>query len=104
LVRDLYRRDLERVASTPERQEMWRLCDGTLSSKKIANKVGVSVRTVQYFLNEARKAGLIAFLRRGYPKRTDDFDVIPPEWKPYKGHQVSKEQPPSQLSREAVSQ
>jgi len=84
LVRDSYKKELERIANTPERKEIWRLCDGTLSTKEIAKEVGVSIRTVQYFLQEAEKERLVVFLKRGYPKRTDDFDVVPPEWKSYK--------------------
>lgn len=86
LVRDSYKQDLERVASTPERQEIWRLCDETLSTEEIAKKLGVSVRTVQYFVQDAQKFGLVVLVKRGYPKRTDDYDEIPTEWKPYKTH------------------
>jgi hypothetical protein len=84
LVRDSYKKELERIANTPERREIWRLCDGTLSTREIAEEVGVAIRTVQYFLQEAEKEKLVVFLKRGYPKRTDDFDVVPPEWKSYK--------------------
>jgi len=84
LVRDSYRQDLERAASTPERQEMWRLFDGTISTEDIAKRVGVSARTVQYFVQDAEKVGLVKIAKRGFPKRTEDFDVIPSEWKSYK--------------------
>lgn len=84
LARETYRKDLEKVASTPERQEMWRLFDGTLRTEEIAKMVGVTPRAVQYFTSEVEKLGLITFPRRGYPKRIEDFDIIPPEWKPYK--------------------
>lgn len=84
LARSSYREDLEKAASTSQRQEMWRLCDGTLSTEDIAKKIGVSTRTVQYFVEEAEKKGLIKSYRRGYPKRNEEFDEIPTEWKPYK--------------------
>jgi len=84
LSRSSYREDLEKVASTPQRQEMWRLCDGTLNTEDIARKIGISTRTVQYFVEEAEKMGLIKSYRRGYPKRNEDFDEIPTEWKPYR--------------------
>lgn len=84
LARDSYRQDLEKVANTPARQEMWRLCDGTLGNEEIAKKIGVTLRAVQYFIQDAEKKGLVIFPRRGYPKRTDSFDEIPVEWKPYK--------------------
>jgi len=104
LARDSYRQDLERVASTPERQEMWRLCDGILSNEEIAKKVGVSLRTVQYFVQDGEKADLVTMVRRGYPKRTEDYDVIPPEWKPYRKPAVMPEAPPSQSSGGGSSQ
>lgn len=84
LARSSYRQDLENVANTPVRQEIWRLCDGVLNNDEIAKKVGVTLRAVQYFVQDAEKKGLIISQRRGYPKRTDSFDEIPVEWKPYK--------------------
>lgn len=84
LSRASYKEDLGKVASTPQRQEMWRLCDGTLSTEDIAKKIGVSTRTVQYFVEEAEKVGLVKSYRRGYPKRNEDYEEIPSEWKPYK--------------------
>lgn len=84
LARSSYKEDLEKVASTPQRQEMWRLCNGTLSTEDIASRIGVSTRTVQYFVEEAERMGLVKSYRRGYPKRNEDFDEIPSEWRPYK--------------------
>lgn len=84
LARDSYRQDLEKVTNTPARQEMWRLCDGTSNNEEIAKKIGVTLRAVQYFIQDAEKKGLVISQRRGYPKRTDSFDEIPVEWKPYK--------------------
>lgn len=96
LARESYKQDLVRIASTPERQEMWRLCDGTLSNEEIAKRIGVKLRTVQYFVQEAEKAGLIEMAKRGYPKRTDDFNIVPEEWKPYRKPAVA--QPASDMS------
>jgi predicted transcriptional regulator len=84
LARDSYRQDLEKVANTPIRQEIWRLCDGDISSEEISKKIGVTLRTVQYFVQDAEKKGLIISQRRGYPKRNDSYDEVPAEWKPYK--------------------
>jgi len=92
LARKSYREDLEKVANTPARQEIWRLCDGTFSSEEIAKKIGITTRSVQYFVQDAEKKGLITALKRGYPKRPDSFDEIPAEWKPFK---KSDEQKPS---------
>ena len=84
LARQTYREDLKTLTHTSVRKEMWRLADGTLSSEEIAKKIGVSVRTVQHFTQIAEKKGLIISLKRGYPRRTDSFDEVPAEWKPYK--------------------
>lgn len=84
MARDSYREDLERVANTSVRHEIWRLCDGSRSSDEIAKKIGITTRSVQYFMQDTEKAGLIIHVKRGYPKRTDSFDEIPGEWKPYK--------------------
>ena len=73
---------LKVVAKTPERQEMWRLADGTNSNEEIANRIGVTLRSVQYFVQEAEDAELIIMERRGYPKRITN--LMPPEWKPWK--------------------
>lgn len=88
LARDSYRKDLDRVANTPVRQEIWRLCGGDLSTDEIAKKIGISSRAVQYFVQDADKLGLIITPKRGYPKRPDSFDVIPTEWKPFKKSDV----------------
>ncbi len=84
LARDSYRQDLEKIANTPARQEIWRLCDGNLSNEEIAKRIGVTLRAVQYFVQDAEKRGLVTMPKRGYPKRPDTFDEIPAEWKPYK--------------------
>lgn len=84
LARKSYLEDLEKVANTPARQEIWRQCDGSLSSDEIAKKIGITTRSVQYFVQDAEKKGLTTSLKRGYPIRTDSFDEIPVDWKPYK--------------------
>lgn len=94
LCRDSFAKDLEAIASTPERQEMWRLSDGTCNTEEIAKGASASIRSVQYFLQDAEKQGLIQYLKRGYPKRADYFDEIPSSWKPFKKAQA--QQTPSQ--------
>lgn len=84
LARESYRQDLLRIASTSQRQEIWRLADGSLNTEAIATKAAIPLRTVQYFIQEAEKAGLIETAKRGFPKRTSDYDEIPSEWKPYR--------------------
>lgn len=73
---------LQKIASTPERQQMWRLADGNRNNEEISKMVGVAMRSVQYFVQEAQDAGLIVMKRRGYPSRM--VDVFPSEWKPWK--------------------
>ncbi|MDP1694486.1 MAG: hypothetical protein Q8L34_03015 [Candidatus Woesearchaeota archaeon] len=84
LARDSYRQDIEKVANTPARQEMWRLCDGIHNNEEISKMIGVSLRAIQYFVQDAEKKGLIIAKKRGYPKRNESFDEIPSEWKAYK--------------------
>ena len=73
---------LREIAKTPERQQMWRLFDGTKSTEQIAKEVSVTTRSVQYFVQDADDAGLLVTEKRGYPKRLED--VIPSEWKLWK--------------------
>jgi hypothetical protein len=73
---------LSKVASTPERQQMWRLADGNRGNEEIARMIGVALRSVQYFVQEAQDAGVIIMKRRGYPGRI--VDVFPPGWKAWK--------------------
>lgn len=70
---------LDEIATTTERQQMWRLADGTLSNEQISEKVGVALRSVQYFMQEAENVGLIFMAKRGYPRRVED--IIPSHWK-----------------------
>jgi len=84
LARGSYLQDLEKIANTPVRREIWRLCNGDFRTEEIAKKVDISARAVQYFIQDAEKKGLIITPKRGYPKRPDNFDEIPTEWKPYK--------------------
>lgn len=92
LSHDSFLKDLELVASTSERQEMWRLADGTRSTEDIAKQIGVSARSVQYFTQDAEKRGIMSFIKRGYPKRPDYFDEIPSTWKPFKKQQTQTTQ------------
>lgn len=102
LARSSYKEDLEKIASTSQRQEMWRLCNGVLSTEDIAKRIGVSTRTVQYFIEEAEKSGLVKSYRRGYPKRIEDFDEIPSEWKPYRRTDEDKSEEPKQSQNAGV--
>lgn len=100
MARDSYRRDLEKIANTPARQEIWRLCDGNRSNEEIAKSIGITLRAVQYFVQDAEKKGLITMPKRGYPKRTDTFDEIPVEWKPYKKTEGQTSEPEARIGGE----
>lgn len=73
---------LKGIATTSERQQMWRLCDGTRSTEQIAREIGVTLRSVQYFIQEAEDANLVFMEKRAYPKRVKE--TVPPDWKPWK--------------------
>jgi predicted transcriptional regulator len=53
--------------------------DGFSSTEQIAQRAGVSQRSVQLLVKELVDAGLVVMERRGYPKRV--FDYIPSEWR-----------------------
>jgi hypothetical protein len=72
-------KELGEIASTPERRKMWILCTGELSTEQISKKSKTSDRTVQYFVKDGVRAGLLGLKKRGYPKRLIDF--IPAGWK-----------------------
>lgn len=79
--REPLRREIERVATTPERKEMWRLCDGSLSNEEIAKQINVTLRSVQYFVQDGIAIGVLTQVKRGTPQRKMDY--IPPEWARY---------------------
>ncbi len=81
---------LRKIASTPERQQMWRLADGNRNNEEIARMIGVALRSVQYFVQEAQDAGLITVKRRGHPNRI--VDIFPSEWKSWRQKSVEAEQ------------
>jgi biotin operon repressor len=94
---------LNKVATTPERQQIWRLADGSHSNEEIASQIGVSLRTVQYFVQEAENAGLIISEKRGYPKRVEE--IIPKEWKSWKqmrGKTKGQPEPEEAMSKEGA--
>jgi hypothetical protein len=90
---------LTKIATTPERQQMWRLADGSRSNEEIAKQIGVTLRTVQYFIQESDNMGLTISEKRGYPKRIQD--IFPKEWKPQKS---SKEKQTAQSTTETSSE
>ncbi|GAH51029.1 unnamed protein product [marine sediment metagenome] len=75
IARGNLKEELEKVATTPERKRIWALCNGSLSTQEIAEKIGRTQRAVQQFIKELGKLDLIEAERRGYPKRR--FDLVP---------------------------
>lgn len=69
---------IQRLATTKERRKVWILADGQRKTEEISRLSGSALRTVQVFVQEADRAGLIDASRRGYPRRR--FEVIPAEW------------------------
>ncbi|MCW3130702.1 MAG: hypothetical protein OCU20_07980 [Methanophagales archaeon] len=78
IARGNLKEELEKIATTPERKKIWALCDGSLNTEKIAEKIGRTQRMVQQVIRELGEADLIEFERRGYPKRR--FDYVPSDW------------------------
>jgi hypothetical protein len=70
--------ELAKFASSAERRKLWGLCDGTTTTIEMSKRVGITPRTVQYFVQDGLKAGFLRVDRRGYPSRTIDW--TPPEW------------------------
>jgi transcription initiation factor IIE alpha subunit len=79
LARDALRKELEAVATTPERRRIYALSDGTLTNEEIAKKSGLSLRAVQDVVKKLVELDLATMVRRGVPKRR--FDWVPNEWR-----------------------
>jgi DNA-binding transcriptional ArsR family regulator len=78
-IRGELKKEIERVVTTDERRKIYVLLDGFSSTEQIAQKAGVSQRSVQLLVKELVDAGLVVIEKRGYPKRV--FDYIPSEWR-----------------------
>jgi len=79
LARDSLRKELETVATTPERRRIYALCDGITSNEDIAKKSGLSVRAVQDVVKKLVELDLVIMAKRGVPKRR--FEWVPSEWR-----------------------
>lgn len=71
--------ELNEIASSKERKQIWGLLDGLTSTSEISNKVGVSARAVQMFVSQLVESEFVIIEKRGYPKRRIDY--IPSNWK-----------------------
>jgi len=78
LARSDIKEELEKIATTDERKNVWALCTGFLSTREMSEMIGVSQRAIQIFVGELRDADLITIERRGYPKRK--YDYVPSGW------------------------
>ena len=79
IAKDELQKDLERVVTTKERRMIWTLCDGLTSTDEIAQKIGVSQRTVQLVIKELLEADLVIMEKWGRPKRM--FEYVPSAWR-----------------------
>ena len=70
--------ELEKVANTNNRKMMWVLIDGIRGAPDIAKELDVSGRAVRDFLNQAKPAGLIDYIRNKPPVKLIDY--VPPSW------------------------
>lgn len=96
LARESIVTQLSKTATTPDRQQIWRLADGSLSNEQIAQKVGITLRAVQYFVEEAEAVGLIISEKRGYPRKIEN--IVPSDWKAWKHKMQQKSDKQTQSS------
>lgn len=75
------RKIIEEIATSPQRKQMWILCDGNTSTEEIGKKIHVSTRAVHYFVKDGIEKGLILVKKRSFPRRT--IDLIPSDWKEF---------------------
>ncbi len=78
IARSELKKSIELVATTEERRKVYCLLDGFSSTEQIAQKAGVSQRSVQLAVKDLTNAGLVTAEKRGFPKRI--FDYVPSEW------------------------
>ena len=70
--------ELSKYATSDERKKIWVLINGERMSKDIAQLIGVTVRTVDKFLNILANAELIVNPWGKPPEKTIDY--VPPTW------------------------
>jgi len=79
VVKDNLKKELEKILTTKERQYVWALSDGEIDTKTMADKIGMTQRSVQRTIESLQNVDFVIVEKRGYPKRK--FDYVPPEWK-----------------------
>jgi len=77
-VKDKLEKELEKILTTKERKMIWALSDGFTDTRTIAQKAGISQRSVQLVVKDLQTCDLIIVRKRGYPKRK--FDHVPSKW------------------------
>ena len=70
--------ELSKYATSDERKKIWVLINGERMSKDIAQLVGVTVRSVDMYLNTLEKAELIVNPWGKPPQKIIDY--VPPTW------------------------
>ncbi len=71
---------LQKLSTTKERRKVWILCNGERKTEDIARLSGNSLRSVQLYVQEAERLGLMDTSKRGCPRRR--FNVTPTDWSP----------------------
>jgi hypothetical protein len=71
-------KELEKIATTPERKRIWVCIDGASSQPIIANRAGVNQSAVSRFLDAVVAAGLAEYRKPEPPRRI--LDYVPPDW------------------------
>ena len=70
-------RELGKLATTDERKKIWMAIDGRKTTADIASVVGVTQRSVQRFLKDAKLAELIDYQNDSVRRL---IDYVPPSW------------------------
>lgn len=75
---DKIEKELGKLVTSDERKKIWVLIDGTRSTKEIAKKVGVVVRSVNRFLDIGEKMGFVENEWGKPPRKIVDY--TPSSW------------------------
>lgn len=70
-------RELSKIATTDERKRIWMAIDGRKTTADIASVVGITQRSVQRFLKDAKLAELIDYQGDSVRRL---IDYVPPAW------------------------
>lgn len=75
LAKENFLKEIEIIASTNERKNIWNLLDGKLSTSELADQVKITQRAVNDFIKDLRENRLVDMLKRGYYRRKFDYFI-----------------------------